>query len=893
MSDGCQASTRKRIAGEGKSFDCGYPPGLRLGVKRQEPAFWANRRKSSLTMGCFFFCRIIAFGKGVFMEKRARIYFKLILTVLLSVLFIWLIHTDEKVIKKQLTQPQGELIQARDVLTLIRELTDAAGEAVNGEISGTSPGELPGETPGKIPGGMSGEPLREWTESFPAGEESSPYFTYGDYLNLLRMLVGGEEDGTFQALTYGDKYEEDFFLLKSDWYQSFGRVLALYGLTDVIQETEVSILCGNQNLAGQESLGEGCLLSRDARVYTDVSGAFQELQFTTVRAYVRENRLLTLVAALPDESLLSNVWIMEAGEDGIQFFYEGYEILAQGSGLGDPAQLREQVGDIRFKEGAVSDIALKRERVGGKLLGVAGDQIELEGHGSIPLSENCLGYQLYGELRRVEPGEMAIGYDFTDFVLDEGKVCAFLLTRRESMESIRVAIKSDDFRGLYHDKLTFRCEDDMILTYGEYEDRKQEIIAAGEELDLEAESDFFSGGRVLLAPAAASGRIQVLSHRRSQGIPQYRGKMEIVKTGEGLALINEVLLEEYLYSVVASEMPAHYPLEALKAQAVCARTYGYRYLEHPGYGSLGAHVDDSDGYQVYNNKAENVNSTKAVKETAGVLLLYGEDPVSTYYYSTSCGYGADAGIWDEEKKDAFPYLSAGYIAREQESEENAPDGAEGDTDDNGIRYSPADLALEENFREYISRTDENAYEKDETWFRWSYQVEELDEGLLYEKLAQRYGAASSKILTFTGEGDPAEPDGLFESLPPEKFRKVYEIRCLKRKEGGVLDELLIETDQGSYKVVSEYNIRYVLNQGGEAQGQGDVSRAATLLPSAYLIIDTVKSGENVIGYTIMGGGYGHGVGLSQNGAKAMGLEGLTCERILSFYYRDCQLGTIY
>ena len=83
--------------------------------------------------------------------------------------------------------------------------------------------------------------------------------------------------------------------------------------------------------------------------------------------------------------------------------------------------------------------------------------------------------------------------------------------------------------------------------------------------------------------------------------------------------------------MVPSEMPASYPIEALKAQAVCARTYGYRYLNQPGYGSIGAHVDDSVGYQVYNNIQENVNATKAVKETAGELLLYQGEPVSTYY----------------------------------------------------------------------------------------------------------------------------------------------------------------------------------------------------------------------------------------------------------------------
>ena len=378
------------------------------------------------------------------------------------------------------------------------------------------------------------------------------------------------------------------------------------------------------------------------------------------------------------------------------------------------------------------------------------------------------------------------------------------------------------------------------------------------------------------SPVAASGKIRVLSGRRNQGNAQYRGKMEIVQTGEGLVLINEVLLEEYLYSVVASEMPAHYPLEALKAQAVCARTYSYRYLMHPGYEDIGAHVDDSENYQVYNNKEENVNSTKAVKETAGILLMYENAPVSTYYYSTSCGFGADAGVWGAERAEEFPYLDSVYISGEDKENKEI-----------------SDLTQEENFRDYISKTDENAYEKDETWFRWHYQAQELDVSLLSKKLKERYQAGPSKILTFTGDKSPDDEDALFEEKEPEKFQKVYDIRCIKRRAGGVMDELLIETDEGIYKVITEYNIRYILNQGGEAVGQKDVPLTSSLLPSAYMIIDTVKSGKTVVGYNIVGGGYGHGVGMSQNGAKAMGLEGKDYQAILSFYYQDCEPFKIY
>lgn len=797
------------------------------------------------------------------MEKKARVLFKLILTAVLSLLLIWLIYTDEKVLQKHLTQPEGEPIKAEDVLILTGEFCQALWDSGSGQITE--------------------DDFQDFREQyFTDSTIETGQLSYDTYLKFLDLIIGNTEgSGLKEKLTYKEKYEEDFFLLKEDWYYSYDQLLKYYGLEEVIRQDEITILCGNQNLVGTETIGDGCVLALGGRVYDYSSKDFADLVFTKVKAYARENRLLTLISFLPEKNTIPNGWIMEADNEGIQFFYEGYEIRADYDA--DPADfshLREQIGDISFENGRLSDISLKKDRIGGKLLGISEDYIEIEGYGSIPFDEHYIGYQLYEELRTADASEMAIGYDFTDFVLDEGRVCAFLITRKESMETIRVAIKGENksggFGSLYHEKIVLSSQDDMVISYGPYDDRKQETIAAGEELSIEKGGKYLSGHRIEISPVTASGKIRVLSCKRNQGIPEYRGKMEIAETDEGLALINEVLLEEYLYSVVASEMPAHYPLEALKAQAVCARTYGYRYLEHPGYEAIGAHVDDSENYQVYNNKDENVNCTKAVKETAGVLLLYEEKPVSTYYYSTSCGFGADAGVWGADKKDEFPYLKSVYIARENTDKDSADA-----------------LSQEEQFRDYISETDENAYEKEEAWFRWHYQADEIDASVMSQKIRDRYQAGSSRILTFTGDGSPDDPDASYEAREPAKFKKIYDIRCLKRKEGGVMDELLIETDDGIYKIITEYNIRYILNQGGEAVGQNDTVQSGALLPSAYLIIDTVKSGKNVVGYSIMGGGYGHGVGMSQNGARAMGLEGMDYGNILSFFYQDCKLSKIY
>ena len=66
-----------------------------------------------------------------------------------------------------------------------------------------------------------------------------------------------------------------------------------------------------------------------------------------------------------------------------------------------------------------------------------------------------------------------------------------------------------------------------------------------------------------------------------------------------------------------------------------------------------------------------------------------------------------------------------------------------------------------------------------------------------------------------------------------------------------------------------------------------------LLPSGFFIIEAGKKNGNVIGYTLTGGGFGHGVGMSQNGARAMARKGYSYEEILLFFYEDCSLRAIY
>jgi stage II sporulation protein D len=116
---------------------------------------------------------------------------------------------------------------------------------------------------------------------------------------------------------------------------------------------------------------------------------------------------------------------------------------------------------------------------------------------------------------------------------------------------------------------------------------------------------------------------------------RYRGAVRILNDGGGLTAINRLSLDDYVRGVVAGEMPNSWPLEALKAQAVAARTYGLATLKAGGEYDL---YPDTRS-QVYRGvTGESVRSDAAVAGTAGRVLTYGGEPAITYYFSTSGGH---------------------------------------------------------------------------------------------------------------------------------------------------------------------------------------------------------------------------------------------------------------
>ena len=131
----------------------------------------------------------------------------------------------------------------------------------------------------------------------------------------------------------------------------------------------------------------------------------------------------------------------------------------------------------------------------------------------------------------------------------------------------------------------------------------------------------------------------------------FRGELLLITNNdpENLTVINNVDLEEYLLSVVPSEIPSSWHKEALKAQAIAARSYSLGYLgrrSEKGY-DLESTVED----QVYSGtKAEKKSTTQAVKETQGIILIDSENkPLIALYHSSGGGYtDSIENLWEKE-----------------------------------------------------------------------------------------------------------------------------------------------------------------------------------------------------------------------------------------------------
>ena len=488
--------------------------------------------------------------------------------------------------------------------------------------------------------------------------------------------------------------------------------------------------------------------------------------------------------------------------------------------------------DITVENGKIVGVNTKTDVVSGKVLSVSQDSVEIEGYGSVKLDEDFIMYEKENSLIS-NYSSIIVGYALQDFIVADGEVCGAIKNKPLQADNIRVIIKTSGFRDIFFNEAVFCADSGMIVETGE----ESYKTAPGETVVFNTDTEDFNEGRIKLIPK--SGEIQFQSVNRGVGTPSYGGTIEVSLYDEGIVVVNEVGIEDYLKKVVPSEMPSGFNLEALKCQAVCARSYAYTELSNNYYSAYGAHIDDSIQFQVYNNSQRADSTDAAVDATAGQVLSYNGEVVKTYYYSTSCGSTTDVTLWGNTTEN-YPYFVAECVG-----------GI-----DKGLT-----LTIESEFNTFIKSENEADYDYDCTLYRWSMEesVKEISEG--------------------------------FARSTGKNVGNIKDIEVLERVNGGAAVKVKVTGDKGETVIDSESAIRAAFgNANVDMNTKSGTTRYANL-PSTFCVFEKVTEGKKLTGFKITGGGYGHGIGMSQNAANKMA-ESMTYAQILEFFYRGTTLTLI-
>jgi len=178
------------------------------------------------------------------------------------------------------------------------------------------------------------------------------------------------------------------------------------------------------------------------------------------------------------------------------------------------------------------------------------------------------------------------------------------------------------------------------------------INGSGREVSLDTVASPSVRTAVRKITLSGDSDLNLISYTGSDGSKRYRGSIEFRVESGRLTVINELNIEDYLRGVVASEMPASWPVEALKAQAVAARNFALQRVETTRGSSYNVTCNMSS--QVYGGyDAESPATNKAVEDTSGIVMLSGGNLVAAFFHSSSGGFTENSeDIWLEK----LPYL---------------------------------------------------------------------------------------------------------------------------------------------------------------------------------------------------------------------------------------------
>jgi len=493
--------------------------------------------------------------------------------------------------------------------------------------------------------------------------------------------------------------------------------------------------------------------------------------------------------------VLEDVFILSVNEETFSFLYD-YVIYEVEGSLADSYF---GVANITIEGESVTKISVKPDYVEDVLSAYTDKTITTKKSGVLERKENVpIYYVVDNKVTQLDWSATIIGVSNLEYVLDNGVVSAILIKEETVPTDIRVVIKNGS--DIFYNNVYIKTRSNGAV--------------------IDAAAHITANGNSVLTVTDGFG-LEICDSSGNPLEAPYEGYLHVYPTDKGYVVVNELAMETYLKYVVPSEMQISFGHEALKAQAVCARTYAYSQMYNQSYAAYGANIDDSTAFQAYHNTGRYPESDTAVDETAGEVITCNGELITCYYYSTSPGITNDMSAWESADTD--------YIAC------------------SGMEFSNGlNLQIESDFSKFINQQTQ-CYDAGSSFYRW---IAVLDTSVIRDDSKGALKGLSIKARNEAGYITAVE---LQYTNTTEILRNENDIR----------------------RVLGAYQTEIQLNNG---QIRTDIS----MVPSACFEVAEVSDGKIVL----RGGGFGHGIGMSQYGAKGMAEQGHNYKEIIGYYYEN-------
>lgn len=729
----------------------------------------------------------------------------------------------------------------------------------------------------------------ETVEENPGDVQTAEYYTYADVMNDVKYIAGTDEQRQeierlvdpmtrSQYVTAGfvrqvlgiselptDFFEEivgdvkDETCVTKDQFDIFLLTIAHNEIIEGFKKEEFFVYdYFTDSATGKPCISNGC------KSYIVDTEFKDEYRNHIIDIYSRDGYVFRVNDYGITSYTIRNALLLSIDDKMCTFLFGGREHsmgLSTYSTANDPGNKLEagQVVAIKIDNTGIVAVTQQKDTNTVRVTAATDETLEINERMVYDIPDDFMVYNVVGQPESEPSSRILAGYRSIEIIKEDNTIIAALIHEDLVCDNIRVILSNDNYSSYDMGRAIFTSDAPFTVTN---KDEIKTTYQAGESVTIVAE-EYEAGDKFIIAPFDAQGKVTVSSLARDCGHPAYFGTLEVQILKDGvLHIINEVPIEQYLYSVVSSEVPSNYHKEAMRTLAVCARGYAYYKIKDESFASYDAHLDDSSLCQLYNNIEPNDAAILAVKDTYGIVPSYNESIILPLRYSASWGVAStNDEIWGGKP---YEYLQC-YIETAEKKMTN--------------------LSNEEDFRSFMANSmDYDVLEKDQPYYRWTISFTKAEmTTVIDENLLDRIKASPDNIQVKTGEDKYATQE-------IETVGDVVSVKVTERTTSGVVAALEIDGTEATIRVTGQTNVRNLITPVNQqvVRQDGQAITGWTSLPSPYYYV-----AEQNGGFVIYGGGFGNGVGVSQTGANVLAQQGYDFKYILHYFYSNTDIKNIY